>query len=38
MEPEKHEAAEWFDLDTLPTNITPYTLPYIQAYKEWLKQ
>jgi len=38
MEPEKHEAAEWFDLDKLPTTLTAYTLPYIEAYKERLKK
>lgn len=34
MEPEKHSDTKWFDLDALPENITEYTKPFIEKYKE----
>lgn len=38
VEPEKHAEMQRFDLDKIPDNITDFTLPNIEAYKEWLKK
>jgi ADP-ribose pyrophosphatase len=34
LEPNKHADMRWFDLDNLPSEITLFTTPYIERYKE----
>lgn len=36
MEPEKCYSMEFFSLDTLPENITPYIRSVIENYKKWV--
>ena len=36
MEPEKHDAVEWFALDQLPENINEYTKQSIEEYRAYL--
>jgi len=36
MEPEKHDAVEWFSLDQLPEHINEYTKQSIEEYKAYI--
>jgi len=35
MEPEKHEAVQWFDINNLPSNINEYTKQSIEEFKSY---